>query len=420
MELAIIPALRRRLHSELCPDPLRERLAKVVEASVLGMLDPDRIEALAEDMRVVKRKRVHHLGLVVCSLVLSALERGTDTEGRWADAEAVYRSLGGEESSKKSFRTMARKALPVMNRLMRRRLKALVKSVGNEPMRGRLQAFCDVLIPDGSAFKLACALSGVHPGTGCAAELKLHAVYSVRAGTAVDVTATAGSVHDSDEFWPESWKSGALYIWDLGYNCYERFIDAKLAEAHVLQRLKDRANPVVVASYGPTGCRNLVLDDDGGAVRLNQACEYGLVHKQAVLDLDIQIEDDKHRKVEARLVCVPYHGEDRWYLTTLDRNVFTPYDVAEIYRIRWEVELFFRNWKGAVRLDQVRRLQHPDSLLTAVTASLLAATLSRQIAAGLEMLVAQADCADASAAAFPPSIRPGRCAHAGRHIARVA
>lgn len=79
--------------SELAPDPLRERLAKVVEESALSLLDPRRIQATAEDLRVVKLRRVHHLGLLVTSLVLSALERQTDTSGRWLDAQAVYKQL---------------------------------------------------------------------------------------------------------------------------------------------------------------------------------------------------------------------------------------------------------------------------------------------------------------------------------------
>lgn len=79
--------------------------------------------------------------------------------------------------------------------------------------------------------------------------------------------------------------------------------------------------------------------------------------------------------------------------------MFTAHDVAELYRVRWEVELFFRNWKGAVRLDEVRRLEHPVSLEVAITASLLAAVLARDMSAGLERLAEQA--AQASAAISP-------------------
>ncbi len=133
------------------------------------------------------------------------------------------------------------------------------------------------------------------------------------------MTATAGSVHDSDGFWP-TWQAGALYITDLGYQ------------------------------------------------------------------LDVRLVDSKGRTVIARVVCVPTEGEDRYYLTTLLRSVFTPCDIAELYRIRWEVELFFRNWKGGVRMDHVHRLRNPTSLAVSVTAAMLAALLSRDLHAALEAL----------------------------------
>lgn len=389
MELAVIPRLRRALAPEGAPDPLRDRLAHLVEQSTLSMLDPDRIEAIGEDMRIIQRKRVHHGGLLVCAFVLSALERSTDTEGRLLDARLTYQQLGGPESGRTSFRRMALKMRPVMQRMLRERMRQLETRAETPELRGRLRGFADVLVPDGCAFKLANALSGVYRGTGQAAELKLHAVYSVRAASAISIETSAGSVHDSDGFWPKRWEPGALYIWDLGYNSYERFIDAVQAGAIVLQRLKDGANPIALASYGLTGCPRALLADDGGPIRLNDACQWGVVHRQRVLDLDVEIADAKGRKVVARVVCVPFDGQDRYYLTTLPRELFTPHDIAEMYRIRWEVELFFRNWKGAVRLDQVRRLSDPKSLEVAVSSSMLAALLSRDISAGLDRISAE-------------------------------
>lgn len=195
------------------------------------------------------------------------------------------------------------------------------------------------------------------------------------ARTATSVELSAGNVHDRDGFWPARWESGALYIGDLGYNSHKRFIDAVVGGAFVLQRLKEGSNPVVVASYGPTGARRAVTGDDGRSMRLLDACQFGWVHHQRVLGLDVELTDER-RSVLARVVCVPFGGQDRYSLTTLPRDVFTPHDVAELYRVRWEVELFFRNWKGAVRLDEVRRLEHPVSLQVAITCSLLAAVVA--------------------------------------------
>jgi hypothetical protein len=55
-----------------------------------------------------------------------------------------------------------------------------------------------------------------------------------------------------------------------------------------------------------------------------------------VLDLDVELTDDR-RSVRDRVVCVPFGGQDRYYLTTLPRDVFTAHDVAELYRVRWEI-----------------------------------------------------------------------------------
>ena len=89
-ELLVVPPLRRALRSEQAPDPLRDQLAAVVEQSALAMLDPAVIEAQAEGMRLTERHRVHHAGLVVVALILSALQRSTDTQGRWLDAQRTY------------------------------------------------------------------------------------------------------------------------------------------------------------------------------------------------------------------------------------------------------------------------------------------------------------------------------------------
>ncbi|MFI5298294.1 MAG: IS4 family transposase [Polyangiales bacterium] len=364
---------------------LREELGAFIERAALDLVDPDRIEAIAEDMRIVERQRVHHVGLVVAAVVLSAMQPSTDTEGRWLDAQRKYEDLGGAESGKTSFRDTVIKMVPVMRKLLRRRMQAFAASTDQPELQGRLRAFADVLIPDGCAFKLAAALSGAYAGTSQPAELKLHAVYSVRAGGVVSATKTAGSVHDSDGFWPTQWVRDALYIWDLGYVSHERFVDAATAGAHVLQRLKSTQNPVVLASYGPTGTRHDV-HHDGAHVRLEMACQLGLLPRARILDLDVEITDDQHRTVVARVVCVPFGGEDRYYLTTLPRAIFSPHDVAEMYRIRWEIELFFRNWKGALRLDQVRRLQRPLSLEAAITASLLAGILAQQITSAVNDL----------------------------------
>lgn len=404
MELYVMPRLRQGLMSPAMVSPLADRLAPHIDAAFRTMLDPDLIRAIAEDLGAVERRSVYHAGLAVCAWVLSAFERGTDTEGRQLDAHRTYDQLGGRQGKRTAWRDLSLKLQPVFRELLSRATRRWLARAP-APLRGRLAAFTDVLIPDGCAFKLANALSGVYKGTGTAAEFKLHAIYSVGRGSLTRLATSGGAVHDSDGLPDDEWQAGALYLWDLAYNDYGRFMRAARADAHIVQRLKDKANPVVVASYGPTGARRAIVAADGAPVRLDDACALGMVHRREVLDLDIELTAPGQHKLVARVICVPCHGIERWYLTTLPREIFTAHDVAEIYRVRWEVELYFRHWRGATRLDEVRRLKNPVALEVAVLASLLASMLSHEIHEALDRLGAEAPVAlppVPDEAAFPP------------------
>jgi hypothetical protein len=394
---------------------LREMLADVVEADAIDLLDPDRLQAIAEDLRLVSRRRDYDAGLVAVSLVLSAMQRSTDTQGRLVDARRVYEMIGGGPAHEAGFRKVARKVGPVLSEVARRRLTSLAAKATSPELRGRLAGFRDVLIPDGCAFKLARKLARAYPGTGQPAEMKLHAVYSVRHGGLVSLEKSAGSVHDNDGFAP-AWQRDALYIWDLGFNDYGRVIEATRAGALVLQRLKTGANPKAIASYGESGHRRELHYEDGRPVRLEEACALGLVHKQRVLDMDVELKDGK-KVALVRVVCVPFGGEDRYYLTTLSREEFSPYDVAEIYRLRWEIELFFRGLKGAVRLDEVRRLENAESLHTIVYATLLAAMLAADMTAKLNEAASASMSSEASTEVFPPGALAGAARAEPRSVA---
>jgi len=139
------------------------------------------LQAIAEDLRVVERRSSYHAGLVTVCIVISALQRSTDTQGRLADASWNYEILGGGPTKESGFRKVARKIAPVLQLLLARRLNALVCNATTPELKGRLSAFRDVLVPDGCAFKLAKRLASSYAGTGNDSELKLHAVYSLRA-----------------------------------------------------------------------------------------------------------------------------------------------------------------------------------------------------------------------------------------------
>lgn len=356
------------------------RVAEALGERFAWFLAPVRILAVAEDLRAVQRLRDLDLGLVVIAVILSAFSRSSDSEGRVRDAFAVYRQIHTDvDVTDEAFRKAMGRAADVLLHLLQQWMGELAKLDAWAPLRGRLAFFKDLRLTDSTSFKLTRALVAALPGSGSAAALKLHAVYSVRAQGAVSVEATAGREHDSPHFHP-AWVAGALYLWDLGYNDYARVTQAHLAGAYLVQRLKDKANPRTLAWYDALGHRHAVPRGPRGALpRLGDVlATTSALDDGGVLDLDVVIEGEGVECV-VRVVCVPTEGQDRYYLTNLPRAHFTPCDVAELYAARWDVELLFKDWQGGCRIDEVARLSNLDTLRAVIYGGLLAHLLSREI-----------------------------------------
>lgn len=116
----------------------------------------------------------------------------------------------------------------------------------------------------------------------------------------------------------------------------------------MLLRLKDGADPKVLAWYGPDGTRHTLAPPPGRhVIRLGEACEfYDEPQSEEALDQDVELRDASGRTGVMRVVCVPFEGRDRYYLTTPPRMHFTPHDVAQLYGVRWEVELYLKDPQG--------------------------------------------------------------------------
>jgi hypothetical protein len=362
------------------------RVAAALSERFAWFLNPVRILALAEDLRVVQRLRALHLGGVVVSVILSALSRTSDAEGRVRDAFALYRQIHPDVVvSHEGFRRAVGRAADVLAPMLFAWLESLARTEAWAPLRGRLAFFRDVRITDSTSFKLLRALAGGLPGAGSAAALKLHAVYSLRADGPVSVEATAGHEHDSPHFNPV-WMPGALYLWDLGYNDYPRAVRAHLAGAFFAQRLKNKANPRVLAWHDPAGRRHPVARGERGALPDLESVLSGAteIPREGVLDLEVVLSGESVEgspcAARVRVVCVPTDGTDRYYLTNLPREHFTPYDVAELYAARWEIELILKDWQGGCRLDEVARLRDLDTLRAVIYGGLLAHLLARELA----------------------------------------
>lgn len=197
------------------------------------------------------------------------------------------------------------------------------------------------------------------------AALKIHARMSLSTKQADQVHITGERVHDRRGIQIGEWVRGCLLTFDLGYFDYGLFKEIVLMGGHFVSRLKERANGVIVMVR--EGCKKGRSGRDLNGVmfqgyRVDLDVRFGQGTKTAVFRV-VAIWD---RKIQN------YH----WYVTSLAPEDFSPREVAQIYRLRWQIELLFKEWKSICRIQHLPSTKE-EVVLSLVYASLCAAVLSR-------------------------------------------
>jgi putative transposase len=274
-----------------------------------------------------------------------------------------------------------------LERSMRRTTKKLA---------GALAQFRDLFVADSSVLRLSDCLAGILPGTGKShgsASLKLHVVQRVAGGGIRSFKTTEGKAHDSKHFHVGPWVQDGLLLVDLGYYCFRRFARIDALGGFFISRVKDKANPWIVRSLRSHRGRKVPIAGE----RL-QAVLARL--RRRVLDLEVEVEyyprayrgSARKRRMILRLVGI-WDQTDRCYhlfFTNVPPEKLSAKQVADAYRLRWQVELYFRELKGVHRLEELPGTK-PHILRAMVLASLLSGLVTRRLLADLRERVGLAD-----------------------------
>jgi hypothetical protein len=226
-----------------------------------------------------------------------------------------------------------------------------------------LQAFSDVRVADSTVVMLKKLAKGWAPSTSKArpAGIKFHTVVSLHDDLPIADALTPQRTHDNKAFPAATMEPGTLSIFDLGYIDVKRFIDAIERNAYFLTRLKTSHNPEIVRFFLGKGSRRAAR-----GLRLDEAIESGtLTPHMGVIDVDVRLVHKDHEAI-ARVVAVMDTDVDElhWYITSVDRNLLDTFDVAEAYRLRWIIELIFKQLKSGVGLSAI--LAWRESAVTAL------------------------------------------------------
>lgn len=160
--------------------------------------------------------------------------------------------------------------------------------------------------------------------------VKAHVLYDLEAQVPAFFHITTASVHDSKAMKEIPYESGSYYVFDRGYNAFRE-----------LYRIHQHESFFVVR-----GKKNLQYK----CIRWRRR-----LPKNVLTDAVIELTDvNSSKKYKERLRLVKYHDEEQNRDFTFLTNTFhlTALEVADLYKNRWQIELFFKWLKQHLKIKK--------------------------------------------------------------------
>ena len=326
--------------------------------AIVDLFPADEVQRLAKETGFQQRERKLD---VVSFLLTLALETGPEIQKAVADLHQAYNDRA--EDPVLSYGGFYEHFTPELAEFLRQCVLHALPRLCQGPgwvLKEKLARFTDVLAQDSTVIRLAAALATVYPATRSrkvAAGVKVATLHSFRANgpKRLELTGERTSEYDTLKIGP--WVKNALLLTDLGFYKHQGFARIEENGGFYLSRLKDNANPTLMRSH--LVHRGASIDLEGKTWK-----EVAPRLQRGVLDAEVELRFSRRSyggrssgdTLRSRLVAVwdEEHREYHAYLTNVPPDVLTAEEVAEAYRLRWEVELLFREAKGVFRLDQVR------------------------------------------------------------------
>ncbi|WP_422824130.1 IS4 family transposase, partial [Xenorhabdus entomophaga] len=233
----------------------------------------------------------------------------------------------------------------------------------------KLAKFQNVIIQDGSSFKVHPALAEVFPYRfkTTAAAVECHMTMSLFSQMPTRMAITADTTSERAYLPAPAELRGQLLLADAGYPDFKYFEQLSQSDASFIVRGKKSLNPRIVAAHNGQG---KPLPKLTGKTLKDVTRR---INRSEILDLRCRREG-----YEFRIIRRWFAEEKRFciWLTNLSPEEFTSNDIIDIYRCRWQVELLFKelkshtNWQGFAT--------RKESLVTGLIWSSLLALLVRR------------------------------------------
>ncbi len=309
---------------------------------VTRLLPADLIERLATKHDLFKRRRTIHIVPLVWCLVLATLATPNESIGQWH--RFLLTVTRWRLKARSSFYDRLSPQLAALFKdLLHRALCTQRASLSHWLEPALVGDFERVVAIDSSVINLRDGLSNTWKACAHArSALKLHAVVNVLDFQPHHVRLSSQTRHDLVGMSHiKTWARGKLVLMDLGYYSFKAFETIDQSGGWFVSRMKSATNPTILEDRTPGPGRFMKLE----GLKLKNAAK--MVSRKR-LDVLVKLSNG----MECRAVGErDPEGTWRFYLTNLSTHDYPCARISQLYRLRWQIELFFKVLKSQMSLD---------------------------------------------------------------------
>jgi hypothetical protein len=318
-------------------------------------------------------------------LLLSVITTlGSQSKANLADIHRQYKLLSGMTINYKPFHNQIKKTqchdffkecfTYVMQSWVLQSLKLTSLSTG------AAFPFSQIKLHDGCSFQVHDNLQQIYPGRfkkRFPAAVELHVTMDLLTGS-IDYLALGPDTAPERPHAPQaSSLHDTLLLTDAGYFDRKKIIEIDKQGGHTITQAACSINPVVVEAY----------DFQGNALNKTQGKKLNtlkLRDKNSTLDLKVRWPG---YDFDFRVIAFWYKKKKRigYLVTNLARETVPASDVVELYRLRWQIELLFKELKSYCNLKKFST-SNEDIVSTLIYASFITVLLKRLMAYSTEAL----------------------------------
>ncbi|MFZ0404144.1 MAG: IS4 family transposase [Pseudolabrys sp.] len=186
---------------------------------------------------------------------------------------------------------------------------------------------------DATSLPLSAHSAGWARFSASACGAKLHVIYDATAAQPIYAAISPARVNDITAAAAMPIEPGATYVFDLGYYDYGFWSALDRAQCRIVTRLK-RNTPLTIIETQPVPDGSQVLSDRIGFLPARQANNRRNPMQDAVRELRVLTATGKELRVLANDLDAPAQ------------------EIADLYRQRWQIELFFRWVKQTLKITR--------------------------------------------------------------------